>query len=153
PDRRQGDGRIDDHPGASSCRCGRPASVAARDHPRARGESTADDERQAPSLPVPRRVPGRHAEPHRRVARATERRAHRVMPSLETTIPAVATRYLRAGSPELTGLDSLAAIELTAALEEALQCEVPIDLLIDCPDPHTLAARLAEHRTTAMSQP
>jgi thioester reductase-like protein len=73
---------------------------------------------------------------------------------LEATITAVARRCLRdshkrgprpaqEGPLPFSGLDSLAAIELAAALEEALRCELPADLLVDCPDARVLAARLA----------
>ena len=79
------------------------------------------------------------------------------MTTLEATITAVATRCLH-GHPagrshpaaidldtpfELLGLDSLATIELAAALEDELGCEVPADVLVDCTDARSLAARLA----------
>jgi thioester reductase-like protein len=44
---------------------------------------------------------------------------------------------------DLLGLDSLATIELAAALEDELGCELPADVLVDCPDARSLAARLA----------
>ena len=68
---------------------------------------------------------------------------------LESTITAVAARCLRSGvriepgTPfELLGLDSLATIELAAALEEELGCNLPPDVLADCADAKALAARL-----------
>ena len=68
---------------------------------------------------------------------------------LESTITAVATRCLRsdvrieAGTPfELLGLDSLATLELAAALEAELGCDLPADILADCADAKALAARL-----------
>ncbi len=79
------------------------------------------------------------------------------MTPLEATITAVATRCLQGSlagrsSPatgdfdtpfELLGLDSLATIELAAALEDELGCELPADVLVDCTDARSLAARLA----------
>ena len=44
---------------------------------------------------------------------------------------------------ELLGLDSLATIELAAALEDELGCELPADVLVGCTDARSLAARLA----------
>jgi thioester reductase-like protein len=79
------------------------------------------------------------------------------MTTLEATITAVAARCLQ-GNPgsrshqtaidvntpfELLGLDSLATIELAAALEDELGCELPADVLVDCTDARSLAARLA----------
>ena len=79
------------------------------------------------------------------------------MTPLEATITAVATRCLQGSladrsSPatgdfdtpfDLLGLDSLATIELAAALEDELGCELPADVLVDCTDVRSLAARLA----------
>ena len=72
-----------------------------------------------------------------------------MMEQLESTITAVAARCLRsdvqidAGTPfELLGLDSLATIELAAALELELGCELPADVLAECVDARTLATRL-----------
>jgi len=79
------------------------------------------------------------------------------MTPLEATITAVATRCLQGSlagrsssatgdfdTPfELLGLDSLATIELAAALEDELGCELPADVLVDCTDARTLAERLA----------
>ncbi|MEO5898021.1 MAG: thioester reductase domain-containing protein [Vicinamibacterales bacterium] len=78
------------------------------------------------------------------------------MTALEETISAVAARYLRGSGGrsatavlevdkplELLGLDSLASIELVAALEDELGCELPDDLLSGCADVRTLARRLA----------
>ncbi len=79
------------------------------------------------------------------------------MTTLEATIGAVATRCLQ-GRPasrshpaavdldtpfEWLGLDSLATIELAAALEDELGCELPADVLVGCTDARSLAARLA----------
>ena len=79
------------------------------------------------------------------------------MTTLEATIGAVATRCLH-GYPagrshpaavdldtpfEWLGLDSLATIELAAALEDELGCELPADVLVGCTDARSLAARLA----------
>ncbi|MBA3297789.1 MAG: SDR family oxidoreductase, partial [Acidobacteria bacterium] len=80
------------------------------------------------------------------------------MTTLEATITAVAARCLRGGpgphnqtlegsilpdtSFALLGLDSLATIELAAALEDELRCELPEDVLVDCTDARSLAARL-----------
>ena len=80
------------------------------------------------------------------------------MNTLETAITAVATRCLHSSlsdrsSPkvvdlntpfELLGLDSLATIELAAALEDELGCELPPDVLAGCADARSLAARLAQ---------
>ena len=79
------------------------------------------------------------------------------MTTLEATITAVATRCLQGNrgscshpttidgntSFELLGLDSLATIELAAALEDELGCELPADMLVDCTDVRSLAGRLA----------
>lgn len=75
------------------------------------------------------------------------------MTTLEATITAVAARCLHgkgsqttvdANTPfELLGLDSLATIELAAALEDELGFELPADVLVDCIDARSLAARLA----------
>jgi thioester reductase-like protein len=79
------------------------------------------------------------------------------MTTLEVTIAAVATRCLHGSlrgrghvttvdvnTPfELLGLDSLATIELAAALEDELGLELPADVLVDCTDARSLAARLA----------
>jgi thioester reductase-like protein len=70
--------------------------------------------------------------------------------SLETTISAIAARCLRdsrvAVGPTtpfaLLGLDSLTTIEMAAALEEAIGCELPPDVLLECPDVRSLARRL-----------
>jgi thioester reductase-like protein len=69
---------------------------------------------------------------------------------LESTITAVAARCLGSTLPldpatsfERLGLDSLATIELAAALEAELGCELPADVLAGCVDARTLAARLA----------
>ena len=68
---------------------------------------------------------------------------------LESTITAVAARCLRSdvqidpGTPfDLLGLDSLATIELAAALEAELGCDLPADVLAECTNAKTLAARL-----------
>ncbi|HXG54451.1 MAG TPA: SDR family oxidoreductase [Vicinamibacterales bacterium] len=72
------------------------------------------------------------------------------MTTLEATITAVAAQCLKRPpeatpetSFELLGLDSLATIELAAALEDALGCDLPEDILVDCTDTRSLAARLA----------
>ena len=69
---------------------------------------------------------------------------------LETTIAAIAARCLRTEAPisadtpfELLGLDSLATIELAAALEAELGRELPADILAGCTNARSLAARLA----------
>ena len=62
--------------------------------------------------------------------------------SLETAISAVTAslfavdrRHCRPDDAfALLGLDSLSMIELAAALEETLGCELPPDLLLECPD-------------------
>src|SRR5262249_55401944 len=90
----------------------------------------------AATVSVSRRIPRRDPEPDRRMALV----ARRVMSAVDATITDVVNRCR-------SGLDSLAIIELTAALEEALGRELPVDLLIDCPDAQTLAARLAGPRT------
>ena len=79
------------------------------------------------------------------------------MTTLEATIGAVASRCLH-GRPgggshptavdldtpfEWLGLDSLATIELAAALEDELGCELPADVLVGCTDARSLAGRLA----------
>lgn len=78
------------------------------------------------------------------------------MTTLEATIASVAARCLKrapegahgqvgihADTPfELLGLDSLATIELAAALEDELGCDLPEDVLVDCTDARSLAARL-----------
>jgi thioester reductase-like protein len=71
------------------------------------------------------------------------------MTDLESTITSVAARCLRSdvhietGTPfELLGLDSLATIELAAALEAELGCDLPADIIADCTDAKALAVRL-----------
>ena len=46
----------------------------------------------------------------------------------------------------LLGLDSLGTIEMAAELEAAFGCELPADLLIDCADARSLAARITALR-------
>jgi thioester reductase-like protein len=79
------------------------------------------------------------------------------MTALENTITEVATRCLRGGirvrqvgaaveleTPfDLLGLDSLATIELAAALEDELGFELPDDLISDCHDVRALARKLS----------
>ena len=45
------------------------------------------------------------------------------------------------------GLDSIGTIELAAAIEEELGLDVPLDLVSDCTDARTLAARLAQSQS------
>jgi thioester reductase-like protein len=74
--------------------------------------------------------------------------------SLEATISAVAARCLRTAAgavdPEtpfaLLGIDSLASIELAAALQETLGCELPPTILAECEDVRSLARRIAADR-------
>ena len=72
------------------------------------------------------------------------------MTTLERTITEVAARCLRTEVPidkdtpfDLLGLDSLATIELAAALEAELGRELPADLLAECSDARLLAAWLS----------
>src|SRR4029079_11878745 len=123
--------------------------------PGSRRDAAKDHERKTSALPLPRRLPRRHTGRTSRVARrrgrssgrcnqgasAQRRRTDRVMTPLEATITAVATRCLQGSlagrsssatgdfdTPfELLGLDSLATIELAAALEDELGCELPAD--------------------------
>ncbi len=74
----------------------------------------------------------------------------RSIEALERTIVSVAARCLPVPvevdggtSFQLLGLDSLATIELAAALEAELGCELPADVMADCGDARTLAGRLA----------
>ena len=74
-------------------------------------------------------------------------------PEVEAAIAAVAARCLRypeAFDPDipfaLLGMDSLGTIEMAAALEETLRCELPPDLLLDCHDARALAVRITELR-------
>jgi thioester reductase-like protein len=95
------------------------------------------------------------------------------MTTLEATITAVATRCLHGCRPDqghladrgnsatlegdmplaLLGLDSLATIELAAALEDELGCTLPADILVDCTDARSLAARLAPLARLASQAP
>lgn len=75
------------------------------------------------------------------------------MMDTQSAIAAAAVRCLgpsRAFDPDvpfsLLGLDSLGTIEMAAALEEALGCEVPPDLLLECRDGRALAARISALR-------
>ncbi|CAN5785863.1 hypothetical protein BH18ACI5_BH18ACI5_25030 [soil metagenome] len=81
------------------------------------------------------------------------------MTALEQTISTVAARYLRGSGGrsatavlevdkplDLLGLDSLASIELVAALEDELGYQLPDDVLSGCADVRTLAWRLASAR-------
>ncbi len=45
------------------------------------------------------------------------------------------------------GLDSIGTIELAAAIEEELGLDVPLDLVSDCTDARTLAARLEQSQS------
>src|SRR5687767_4089142 len=72
---------------------------------------------------------------------------------VEAAIAAVAARCLRspgAFDPDmpfaLLGMDSLGTIEMAAALEEALGCRLPPELLLDCPDGRSLAVRIGRLR-------
>ena len=69
-------------------------------------------------------------------------RAGGIVTALEQTLSAVTARCLR-GDGNLVGLDSLATIELAAALEDELGCDLPEDLLEGCDDVSTLARRLS----------
>ena len=72
---------------------------------------------------------------------------------LERTIASVASRRLGGvavshDTPfELLGLDSLATIELAAALEAELGCTLPADVLTECRDVRSLAKRIAREGT------
>jgi thioester reductase-like protein len=75
-------------------------------------------------------------------------------PSVEGAIAAVAARCLRtpaAFDPDipfaLLGMDSLGTIEMAAALEDMLGCRLPPELLLECPDGRSLAARIAALRS------
>lgn len=69
--------------------------------------------------------------------------------ALERTIASVAARRLGGAAVNhdtpfaLLGLDSLATIELAAALEVELGCALPADVLVECRDVRSLAQRLA----------
>lgn len=70
-----------------------------------------------------------------------------------SSVATVAARCLRspgAVDPDmplaLLGLDSLSSIEMAAELESAFGCELPTDLLLDCADARSLAARISELR-------
>jgi thioester reductase-like protein len=72
---------------------------------------------------------------------------------IESTIAAVARRRLRSATPfhadtpfALLGIDSLGTIEMAAALEEALGCDLPPDVLAGCDDARALAARITQLR-------
>jgi thioester reductase-like protein len=72
---------------------------------------------------------------------------------IETAIAAVAARCLRPAAPfdadtpfALLGIDSLGTIEMAAALEESLGCELPPDLLAGCDDARALAIRITQLR-------
>ena len=73
--------------------------------------------------------------------------------ALERTIASVAARRLGGmavshDTPfELLGLDSLATIELAAALEAELGCALPADVLAECRDVRSLAKRIAREAT------
>ena len=77
-------------------------------------------------------------------------------PHIEAAIAAVAARCLRpttrfdADTPfALLGIDSLSTIEMAAALEESLGCELPPDLLAGCDDARALALRITRLRESA----
>jgi thioester reductase-like protein len=79
-------------------------------------------------------------------------------PQVEAAIAAVAARCLRAPArfdPDtpfaLMGIDSLASIEMAAALEESLGRRLPPDLLLDCADARALAVRIATLRAAEPS--
>jgi thioester reductase-like protein len=74
--------------------------------------------------------------------------------TLESAIVSVAARCLRTSVPAvgpdtpfaLLGIDSLAAIELAIELEQALGVKVNADLIAECTNARTLAARLSTRR-------
>jgi thioester reductase-like protein len=73
--------------------------------------------------------------------------------SVEDAIASAANRYLAGRfDPDvpfaLLGIDSLGTIEISAALEQSLGHELPPDLLLECRDGRTLAARLREMRSS-----
>lgn len=77
--------------------------------------------------------------------------AHVEEAEVEAAIASVAARCLSgrfdADVPfALLGIDSLGTIELAAALEQRLGHEVPPELLLECPDGRTLAARIRQLR-------
>ena len=81
------------------------------------------------------------------------------MTPLEQTITAVAARCIGTNVPihgdtafELLGLDSLATIELAAALETELGCVLPPDALAECRSIRSLAARLSCDRVRRLDQ-
>ena len=89
------------------------------------------------------------------VSRTGRIMTHTVVPEshIEAAIAAVAARCLRpttrfdADTPfALLGIDSLGTIEMAAALEESLGCELPPDLLAGCDDARALALRIARLR-------
>ena len=70
---------------------------------------------------------------------------------VETAIAEVARRYLQRTErldPEmpfaLLGIDSLGTIELAAALEDSLGCRLPPDVMVQCRDARSLAARITQ---------
>ncbi|MBA2301591.1 MAG: thioester reductase domain-containing protein [Acidobacteria bacterium] len=74
---------------------------------------------------------------------------------VESTVAAVARRCLRSGHSfdldtpfALLGLDSLGTIEMAAALEEAIGCELPAELVLECGNGLGLASRIAELQAT-----
>ena len=80
--------------------------------------------------------------------------------TLEQTITAVASRCVPTQAPidgdtpfAVLGLDSLGTIELAAALEAELGCELPADVLAGCNSARTLASRIARHRLARPGDP
>jgi thioester reductase-like protein len=75
-------------------------------------------------------------------------------PHVEAAVQAVAARCLRSSvrfDPDtpfaLLGIDSLATIEMAAALEDSLGCALPPDLVAECPDARSLAVRITQLRS------
>jgi len=73
--------------------------------------------------------------------------------TVTASVASIAARCLRtpgAVDPDtplaLLGLDSLSTIELVAELEMAFGCELPAEVLIDCADVRSLAARISAMR-------
>jgi thioester reductase-like protein len=72
------------------------------------------------------------------------------VPDVEAAVAAVAAQCLpgAAFDPDapfaLLGMDSLRTIEMAAALEESLGCELPPELLLECIDGRSLAARIVQ---------
>src|SRR5262245_37846636 len=134
-----------------------------------RRDIAKNDERQVAALRVPRRAGGGHAPD----ACVLDRRARLVRnaartdglmpvdlqlpvsdPELQTLIASVAARCLNR-APEtieadtplaLLGLDSLGALEVGAALEDALGVAIPPEMMTECLNLRALTAAVQETR-------